>query len=388
MVKKFLVVAAVVLCVGAACLYGETSVWKISRGDNVLYLGGTIHVLRESDYPLPEPFDEAFEQADIVVFETLVDDPLALLDTGPVKAFLDESAQIAAMAEENEEIGRVVALGEQFSLMMTRYEKVYNSISDQTIPLTDEEQAIRGEMISVAFRVQEAMQREDVKAYIARAQNLLVMMEESDALRFIAGLINPDYKSLEAILSEETYGSFASLCAAYDYPVADLKYVRPYIAYSSLLAHILNRFAWADGVDVFFQKKARERGKKIEYFETNEFQYNLLANLGSEYGESYYAYLFDELEASDGTELEREFDQMAGTWRRGEAIEESLYEKEHFPAVYKAIITDRNSAWIPIIEDYLQTAPVEFVLVGAGHLFGTDGLLTQLEKRGWLINQL
>jgi uncharacterized protein YbaP (TraB family) len=386
MMKKFFA-AIVGLCIGSAGLYGETSVWKISSGDNVLYLGGTIHVLRESDYPLPEPFDAAFEQSDNIVFETSVDDPLALLEKEPVKAFLDESTRIAAMMQENEEIGGVVALSEQLNVMMARYEKVYNSIFDQTIPLTDDELTIREEMIGIVLRVQEAVQREDVQAYIARAQNLLVMMEENDDLRFITGLLNPDYKSLDVILSEETYGVFESLCAAYNYPVMDLKYFRPYIAYSSLLSHVLRRFAQADGVDLFFQKKARERGKEIAYFETNEFQYHLLANLGDEYGEAYYAYLFHALEASQTLDLE--FDEMAGAWRRGELgpLEELSYEQEHFPAVYKAMVTDRNNAWLPVIEDYLKTAPLEFVLVGAGHLFGSDGLLAQLERRGYRIKQ-
>jgi uncharacterized protein YbaP (TraB family) len=390
MVMKNFLAAVIGLCIGSAGLYGETSVWKISGGDNVLYLGGTIHILRESDYPLPEPFDAAFEQSDIIVFETSADDSLALLDKGPVKAFLDECTQIAAMVQENEEIGKVVALWQQLNVLVARHATVYNSILDQTIPLTDDERAIRDEILGMALYLRGAIQREDMKACIAKAQNLLVMLEESDDLRFITGLLNPDYKSLEAILSEETYGVFESLCAAYNYPVVNLKYFRPYIAYSTLLAHVLRRFAQADGVDVFFQKKAREHGKTIAYLETNEFQYHLLANLGSEYGEAYYVYLFHELEASSELDLALEFDEMADAWRRGESgdsLEELSYEQEHFPAVYKAMITDRNNAWLPVIEDYLKTAPVEFVLVGAGHLFGSDGLLAQLEKRGYQIKQ-
>ncbi len=48
----------------------ETSLWKISRGDSTLYLGGTIHVLRESDYPLPTAYQRAFDEAGIIGFET------------------------------------------------------------------------------------------------------------------------------------------------------------------------------------------------------------------------------------------------------------------------------------------------------------------------------
>ncbi|MEN8226489.1 MAG: TraB/GumN family protein [Bacteroidota bacterium] len=48
----------------------QSSVWQISKGDKVLYIGGTIHVLGQDDYPLPEEFDQAFSEAGKLVFET------------------------------------------------------------------------------------------------------------------------------------------------------------------------------------------------------------------------------------------------------------------------------------------------------------------------------
>ncbi len=52
-----------------AC-FSETSVWTISKDGNELYLGGTIHVLKKQDYPLPVEFNQAFKKSDLVVFET------------------------------------------------------------------------------------------------------------------------------------------------------------------------------------------------------------------------------------------------------------------------------------------------------------------------------
>lgn len=48
----------------------DTSVWKVSKGDSHIYLGGTLHILSKSDYPLPAEFDEAYDNSDLVVFET------------------------------------------------------------------------------------------------------------------------------------------------------------------------------------------------------------------------------------------------------------------------------------------------------------------------------
>ncbi|MEX0618233.1 MAG: TraB/GumN family protein [Pseudohongiellaceae bacterium] len=48
----------------------DTSVWLASSGDSHVYLGGTVHLLRPTDYPLPEEFEEAYENSDTLVFET------------------------------------------------------------------------------------------------------------------------------------------------------------------------------------------------------------------------------------------------------------------------------------------------------------------------------
>ena len=46
------------------------SVWEVSKNGNTVYLGGTLHILSPSDYPLPTAYDKAYENADTVVFET------------------------------------------------------------------------------------------------------------------------------------------------------------------------------------------------------------------------------------------------------------------------------------------------------------------------------
>ncbi|NBB79445.1 MAG: TraB/GumN family protein [Verrucomicrobia bacterium] len=51
------------------CLSAQSSVWKVTKGSNEVYLGGTCHILRASDFPLPPEFDLAYAQADTLVFE-------------------------------------------------------------------------------------------------------------------------------------------------------------------------------------------------------------------------------------------------------------------------------------------------------------------------------
>lgn len=67
---KRIVVA--IMLVLSACTWAsaESSVWKAQKGKSVIFLGGTCHILREKDYPLPPEFDKAYQASDIVVFET------------------------------------------------------------------------------------------------------------------------------------------------------------------------------------------------------------------------------------------------------------------------------------------------------------------------------
>lgn len=48
---------------------GPSSVWEVERDGHRIYLAGTIHLLREKDYPLPEVYDEAYKNSNKLVFE-------------------------------------------------------------------------------------------------------------------------------------------------------------------------------------------------------------------------------------------------------------------------------------------------------------------------------
>lgn len=50
--------------------WAQSSVWKVSKGTEVVYLGGTIHLLKPSDYPLPAEFEQAYHNSDVLVLET------------------------------------------------------------------------------------------------------------------------------------------------------------------------------------------------------------------------------------------------------------------------------------------------------------------------------
>ncbi len=53
----------------------ESSVWKIAKGDDFIFIGGTVHILPPSQFPLPKEFIIAYENSDTVVLETQVPSP-------------------------------------------------------------------------------------------------------------------------------------------------------------------------------------------------------------------------------------------------------------------------------------------------------------------------
>jgi len=44
-------------------------VWVVEQGGNKMYLAGTIHLLRDKDYPLPDVFEQAYKDSKKLVFE-------------------------------------------------------------------------------------------------------------------------------------------------------------------------------------------------------------------------------------------------------------------------------------------------------------------------------
>ena len=61
------------LLIPAAVQAAPLSLWKIEHDQAVVYLVGSVHVLKADDYPLPAAFQMAFDAAQITVFEVDLD---------------------------------------------------------------------------------------------------------------------------------------------------------------------------------------------------------------------------------------------------------------------------------------------------------------------------
>ncbi|MCV2884010.1 TraB/GumN family protein [Aestuariibacter sp. AA17] len=65
---RFLAYGLISLCVSFSSL--ANPIWKATKGDEHVYFGGTVHVLSEADFPLPDTFHAVYKEVDELVFET------------------------------------------------------------------------------------------------------------------------------------------------------------------------------------------------------------------------------------------------------------------------------------------------------------------------------
>jgi uncharacterized protein YbaP (TraB family) len=77
-------------------------------------------------------------------------------------------------------------------------------------------------------------------------------------------------------------------------------------------------------------------------------------------------------------------------WQTGDTatIEKMLLSSfSSNPLAYTSLITERNRNWMPQLDACLKRSSPCFVIVGAAHLVGSEGLLAMLQKRGYRVEQ-
>lgn len=79
-----------VLLLVAAPAHADPVVWRVSSGAGDTWLLGSVHYLRDADYPLPEIVDTLYERADELVMELDLDD----IDAGGMQASLVSAAML------------------------------------------------------------------------------------------------------------------------------------------------------------------------------------------------------------------------------------------------------------------------------------------------------
>jgi uncharacterized protein YbaP (TraB family) len=271
------------MCAMAAA---ESSVWKVSGNDHMLYLGGSVHILRAEDFPLPAEFDAAFNLADTLVLET----------------------DVVSLSADN------------------------------------------------------------------------IMLSLMDRIML------PEGTTLETLLDKDVYEQLKNTCAEFGIPVESVADLKPTLLMSVLAVLKMQQQGFIElGGDFHYAAIAKEEGKRFGFLEDIEVQIDLLLNTDDIDNNEFVLYSLKDFDNTG-----ENINALVDEWKNGSAkiLEAALSEmRSEFPSVYKREIADRNNAWIPIIEQYLTDDPVEFVIAGLAHFYGPDGLLLQLQNKGYLVEK-
>ena len=81
---------------------------------------------------------------------------------------------------------------------------------------------------------------------------------------------------------------------------------------------------------------------------------------------------------------------LARAWAAGDVAsleKELLSAFDKSPEIYDRLLVERNRNWLPDVDTCLQQNAGCFIVVGAAHLVGPDGLPALLAKRGYRVTQ-
>jgi hypothetical protein len=217
-------------------------------------------------------------------------------------------------------------------------------------------------------------------------------LEEMDkpetALKMMSKCALPAGQTLKEQLSPGLYEELRRHATQAGVPMMALDNLRPALAVMMLEVSALLKLGVDPeyGVDKYFFSRARKDGKTIVPLETMDFQIGLLTDFSKEEGE-----LLVKTSLVDIDNTKKDYDQMVAAWRTGDsaAMAKLLNEAtQESPVIYKRLVSDRNQSWVPRIEELLRGNKKAIVIVGAGHLVGSDGVVELLKKKNLKVTQL
>ncbi len=194
-------------------------------------------------------------------------------------------------------------------------------------------------------------------------------------------------ESLPTVLSPESYSTAKAGLAGLGQQIEAFHRMKPWMVATAVMALELQKLGFdsAYGVDRHFFEKAKTVGKDIQGLETVEFQLDLFDKLSPSIQEQFLLQTLEELK-----NLDTEVSDMVKAWQQGnvQGLETLLAGMEEYPEINQALVINRNHDWLPHIEQALQEKEPVFIVVGALHLLGKEGLVEILKEKGYLVQQL
>jgi uncharacterized protein YbaP (TraB family) len=195
-------------------------------------------------------------------------------------------------------------------------------------------------------------------------------------------------KKITHFLQPHTVQNLESFLTNRGIPLEQMLKFKAGLLSAALLSIELKRIGQAGtGVDAFYNQKALSEERTIVFLETITEQLTFIAGMGEGREDDLIRYTLEDL-----NHLPNVLQSMKDAWRKGDNahLQKLVLKplKDGFPKIYDSLVVERNNNWIPRIEEILKTKEIELVLVGSLHLAGKDGILTQLKKLGYTIENM
>lgn len=223
-----------------------------------------------------------------------------------------------------------------------------------------------------------------------------VLFEEADVAMsdpqkiatFMTQAASPDI-DLFALLPRKYANKFQELVRSCGLPISFVAHSRPWFAamlptMCDLMKDSHGDIAGKMGPELNLIARAKDGGKKIDFFETQEQQIGYLTSAPEKVQISE---LEDAIDEGDNSNLIA----MEDSWFAGDvaAIAKLVAKDGHDDEqTYQTIFVHRNERFSSRIATMLQGHDTVLVAIGAGHLAGPDSVQAQLAKQGIAAHRL
>ena len=196
-----------------------------------------------------------------------------------------------------------------------------------------------------------------------------------------------DGRTFESAVGKDTATLVATRLKTTGIPMEMIRTMKPWMVMLLITAFEAQKAGLdaALGLDKYFFDKARAASKPVLALETAESQIDRFDKMPESLQEQMLRSTLTELDSQQNSVAA-----MINAWKTGNAAaleKMSLSSFDGYRGAYTSLIVERNNNWVPQIEACMARPQPCFVVVGAAHLIGPDGLLTLLKKKGYQIEQ-
>ena len=211
-----------------------------------------------------------------------------------------------------------------------------------------------------------------------------------DVQKLVGSAFYPANDTLEKHLSAETYERVKKEMGGLGIPPELINKQKPWFLAITIeaLESIKLGLDPKLGIDIYFLSKA-EGKKKILELESLDYQIDLLSGLSDKDQELFLLYTLKDLKI-----MEHELDKMIQAWTSGDTqameslMTRSVSEDKRLSSVFEKLVNERNKKMASKIGNFLKAKETYFVIVGAGHLVGNEGIIELLKREGYRVEQL